>query len=257
MPLRIGIDTGGTFTDVVAFDTDRGRSTFLKLPCTPDDPGREVVRGVVEATEQTGIGAEAIDLIVHGTTVATDVVLQRAGARIAMITTAGFANLLHIQRQNRPRLYDTRTRRSSPLRRNLRGWPGRIPRHRRSGRDSHAPDQHAQHAGGSDRAHLPDSGHPLRPDPRQRRSRPHARRLWCCSRAGMSGRPHPRGNRRRSAQVTPWGLEGGQPARGGHCTLTSPKGEARLLPTKLFTTLAKGDRLRIETPGGGGWGRTK
>ena len=55
-------------------------------------------------------------------------------------------------------------------------------------------------------------------------------------------------------KFTPWGLDGGEAARGAHCTLTKPDGERRLLPTKLNTTLKKGDRLRIETPGGGGWG---
>ena len=115
MTLRIGIDTGGTFTDVVAFDTDSESLHFLKVHSTPDDPGRAVMQGVVEATRKTKIGAEAVDLIVHGTTVATNVVLQRAGARVALITTAGFGDVLQIQRQNRPRLYDMRARRPEPL----------------------------------------------------------------------------------------------------------------------------------------------
>ncbi len=55
------------------------------------------------------------DLLVHGTTVATNVVVQRAGARVALITTAGFRDLLHIQRQSRPRLYDMHTFRAAPL----------------------------------------------------------------------------------------------------------------------------------------------
>lgn len=115
MKIRIGIDTGGTFTDVVAFEQQHGRLLFLKVPSTPDDPGKALVQGVGRATDQVGGDADAIHLLVHGTTVATNVILQRAGAKVALITTKGFRDVLHIQRQSRPRLYDMRLHRAAPL----------------------------------------------------------------------------------------------------------------------------------------------
>ena len=118
---RIGIDTGGTFTDVVAFDPESGRLLFHKVHSTPDAPGRALVTGIQEAAARLGSDPRAVALLVHGTTVATNTVLQRTGARVAMITTAGFRDVLHIQRQSRPRLYDLRARRAEAL----------VPRERR------------------------------------------------------------------------------------------------------------------------------
>ena len=113
--MRIGIDTGGTFTDLVAFDLTQGSLAFHKVSSTPDDPSRGIIEGVVALLERAGADPEALELLVHGTTVATNAVLQRAGARVAMITTAGFRDVLHIQRQDRPRMYDLRARRAKPL----------------------------------------------------------------------------------------------------------------------------------------------
>ena len=69
--VRIGIDTGGTFTDVVSYDTTDDRLLFLKIHSTPDDPGRALVQGVQEASNRLECGVEGIDLLAHGTTVAT------------------------------------------------------------------------------------------------------------------------------------------------------------------------------------------
>ena len=113
--IRIGIDTGGTFTDLVAFAPDGGSLAFHKVASTPDDPARGIIRGLREIVDRIGARAEEIELLVHGTTVATNAVLQRAGARVALITTAGFRDVLQIQRQDRPRLYDLRGRRARPL----------------------------------------------------------------------------------------------------------------------------------------------
>ena len=113
--IRIGIDTGGTFTDLVAFDPERGRLAFHKVGSTPDDPARGIIQGTREISARIGARAEQIELLIHGTTVATNAVLQRAGARVALITTAGFRDVLQIQRQDRPRLYDLRGRRARPL----------------------------------------------------------------------------------------------------------------------------------------------
>lgn len=115
MGIRIGVDTGGTFTDVVI---DRGAGelpVIHKVHSTPDDPSRAVIEGVGQGLAQIGAGHGDLAMLIHGTTVATNALLQRRGARAALITTAGFRDVLHIQRQSRPRLYDLRSRRAEPL----------------------------------------------------------------------------------------------------------------------------------------------
>jgi len=97
-PLRIAIDTGGTFTDCVWFDRDRLR--MLKVFSTPDDPSR----AIVEALGKIGC-LDSLTLL-HGTTVGTNTLLQRKGARVALVTTAGFEDVIEIGRQARPKLYD-------------------------------------------------------------------------------------------------------------------------------------------------------
>ncbi len=113
--MRIGVDSGGTFTDVVAFDPERGRLVFHKVASTPDDPAAGIVSGALGAAERAEAQPVDVAMLIHGTTVATNQVLQRAGALVALITTAGFRDVLHIQRQSRPRMYDLRSRRTAPL----------------------------------------------------------------------------------------------------------------------------------------------
>jgi N-methylhydantoinase A len=96
--LRIAIDTGGTFTDCVW--VDRGRIRMLKIFSTPDDPSRAIAE-VLET-----IGHRESLILLHGTTVGTNTLLQRKGARVALVTTAGFEDVIEIGRQARPRLYD-------------------------------------------------------------------------------------------------------------------------------------------------------
>lgn len=96
--MRIAIDTGGTFTDCV-FVSD-GKLRVLKVPSTPDDPARAVLNGIAEITH--GERAE----IRHGTTVGTNALLERKGARVAFVTTRGFEDTIAIGRQARPKLYD-------------------------------------------------------------------------------------------------------------------------------------------------------
>ncbi len=115
MTVRIAIDTGGTFTDLVLFDAQSGQLFFHKVNSTPDDPGRALVQGIGQIVERSGAAGRPIELLVHGTTVATNTVLQRRGAKAAFITTAGFRDVLHIQRQDRPHMYDLRSRRAEPL----------------------------------------------------------------------------------------------------------------------------------------------
>jgi len=104
--MRLGVDTGGTFTDFVLVDRDR--LTLLKIPSTPDNPARAFIEGVRR------LNAEAAD-IVHGSTVATNALLERKGARIAFVASAGFGDLLEIGRQTRPKLYDLFPSRPAPL----------------------------------------------------------------------------------------------------------------------------------------------
>jgi N-methylhydantoinase A len=96
--LRIAIDTGGTFTDCVW--VDRGRVRMLKVFSTPADPSQ----AITEAVQKICPGAEIV--LLHGTTVGTNTLLQRKGARVALVTTAGFEDAIEIGRQARPKLYD-------------------------------------------------------------------------------------------------------------------------------------------------------
>src|SRR5688572_18173099 len=115
MTLRLGCDTGGTFTDLVAFDEQAGRFSFHKVSSIPADPAQAIVQGWRELVDRCRVTESAVRLLVHGTTIATNAVLQRKGAKIGVITTAGFRDVLHIQRQDRPRMYDLRSRRAKPL----------------------------------------------------------------------------------------------------------------------------------------------
>ncbi len=102
----LGVDVGGTFTDFLLWED--GRLAVHKRPSTPDDPSRAVLAGLDEA-------GWAPEEVVHGSTVATNAVLERRGARTALITTKGFRDLLAIGRQTRPELYELEPRRTPPL----------------------------------------------------------------------------------------------------------------------------------------------
>lgn len=119
---HFGVDTGGTFTDVVVRD-DRGHLHVHKLLSTPDDPSRAIADGVGELR-----GGASIDSLVHGTTVATNALLERQGGDVVFITTKGFEDLLTLRRQNRPQLYDLHVERPRPLVRPERclGAPERV-----------------------------------------------------------------------------------------------------------------------------------
>ena len=96
---RIGIDTGGTFTDFVRLDEDG--ITVDKRRSTPDDPSRGILEGIAFLTAKQPVAA-----IIHGSTVATNAVLERKGARVALLATRGFEDVLAIGRQTRPELYN-------------------------------------------------------------------------------------------------------------------------------------------------------
>jgi N-methylhydantoinase A len=103
--LLIGVDVGGTFTDIVFTDTDTNRTLTHKVASTPEDPSRAFMRGVSEICATAGVGLAALDHIFHGTTVATNAALQNRGARAGMITTRGFRDIIHIGRHQRPHHY--------------------------------------------------------------------------------------------------------------------------------------------------------
>src|SRR5688572_21423785 len=107
--MRVGADTGGTFTDVVA---DDGR--IAKVLSTPADPGHAVRLGIAQLTPSPP------DRLAHGTTVATNALLEGKGAPVALITTEGLGDVIEIARQDRPSLYDSRAVRPAPL--VPRGW---------------------------------------------------------------------------------------------------------------------------------------
>jgi N-methylhydantoinase A len=106
MTWRVGVDSGGTFTDVCLFDDATGRVEVWKVASTPDDPSRGIADGVAQGAAKVDATAAAIGYFGHGTTVATNALIQHRGVRTGLITTAGFRDLLEIGRQKRPDLYD-------------------------------------------------------------------------------------------------------------------------------------------------------
>ena len=110
--IRVGVDTGGTFTDFV-FENG-GRLDIFKLPSTPADPSLAIHDGLTRICNATRTALTALD-VVHGTTVGTNALLQRRGARTALVTTKGFEDVLVIGRQARPELYNLNAIKSQPL----------------------------------------------------------------------------------------------------------------------------------------------
>jgi N-methylhydantoinase A len=106
MTWRIGVDSGGTFTDICLFDERSGRIAVWKLSSTPADPSSAVAEGVREALAEVAARASDVSYFGHGTTVATNALIQHRGASTGLITSDGFRDLLEIGRQRRPDLYD-------------------------------------------------------------------------------------------------------------------------------------------------------
>ena len=113
--VRIGVDVGGTFTDLVALDEHNQTVVYHKTPSTPADPSLAIATGIAELLAQGGFNPSDVRYLGHGTTMATNMVIERSGARTALITTRGFRDVLEIARQTRPNLYDYRHPRPAPL----------------------------------------------------------------------------------------------------------------------------------------------
>src|SRR5580658_7922012 len=130
-PLSLGIDIGGTFTDVVIFDPTTGQGRIGKVSTTPDDPAEGAVDGVRQLLAAHRIPPEQIGRVVHATTLFTNALIERKGARTGLITTAGFRDTLEIGRERKYELYDLFIEMPPPL----------VPRHwRREVAERLAPD---------------------------------------------------------------------------------------------------------------------
>ena len=120
MELKLGIDVGGTFTDVTLFDMKTGDLFFKKVPSTPESPSTSMANGISVILSETHNKPEKVVSIVHGTTLATNALIQRRGSSVALLDK-GFRDVLHIGRQVRPNMNNWFVQRPAPL----------IPRHLR------------------------------------------------------------------------------------------------------------------------------
>ncbi len=130
-PLSLGIDIGGTFTDLVIHDPRDGRAIIWKESTTPDDPARGALEGTRRVLEKAGVRPDEVGRVVHATTLFTNALIERKGARTGLLTTAGFADVLEIARERKYELYDLFIEMPRPL----------VPRPwRREARERLAPD---------------------------------------------------------------------------------------------------------------------
>src|SRR6187431_2016128 len=116
MPItyRVGVDIGGTFTDIVLLGSD-GAVHTKKISSSVEDYARAIVDGLAELFTETGVAPAAIEEIRHGTTVASNAILEQKGARVGLITTKGFRDVLEIRTLRMPRLYDLTWTKPPPL----------------------------------------------------------------------------------------------------------------------------------------------
>ena len=106
MGWTIGVDVGGTFTDFFALDEAGGEVWLHKRPSTPDDPGRAIVEGIEAFARRPGRSGAKVRRLAHGTTVATNALIQRRGGKVALVVTEGFRDLIEIGRQIRPHVFN-------------------------------------------------------------------------------------------------------------------------------------------------------
>ena len=115
MGWRIGIDVGGTFTDFVLVDGASGKVVHYKEPSTPADPARAVETGVAALLDAAAVAPGDVDLIVHGTTISLNSILQRRGAKVALVVSRGNRDLMEIARVRMAHAYDFYTKPERPL----------------------------------------------------------------------------------------------------------------------------------------------
>ncbi|MFM8678370.1 MAG: hydantoinase/oxoprolinase family protein [Alphaproteobacteria bacterium] len=111
----IGVDVGGTFTDFFAFDDETDRVVLHKVSSTPSNPARAILDGLGELSRRHGVDISAMSRLSHGTTIATNALIQRRGGRVALVVTEGFRDLIEIGRQIRPRVFDLQADYPAPL----------------------------------------------------------------------------------------------------------------------------------------------
>ena len=112
---RVGIDVGGTFTDFVLYEPESGTLTNHKQPSTPDDPSHAVADGLLALLAKADLPADRLGLLMHGTTIGLNAVIQRKGARIALVVTEGFRDVLEIGRSRMPSSLNFHARKETPL----------------------------------------------------------------------------------------------------------------------------------------------
>lgn len=139
---KIGVDIGGTFIDFCALDARSGRVATLKVLTTPDDPGAELMTGLDLLEAREGVAPARISRFVHGTTVGINTIIQRKGATLALLTNAGFEDVIELARLRMPDMYSLFCARPDPLipRDMIFGIPARL---RADGRETRAPDMEA------------------------------------------------------------------------------------------------------------------
>lgn len=115
MSYMIGVDVGGTFTDFSLFDTGTGALNHYKRSSTPEDPSKAIMGGIQEILSGRNIDPAQVSYLAHGTTVATNALIEKKGAKMGLITTEGFKDLLEIGWQRRPSLYDLRRPKAESL----------------------------------------------------------------------------------------------------------------------------------------------
>lgn len=114
-PYRVGIDIGGTFTDLVLLDEQTGKLSLVKMSSTPRDPSVAFMDVLDRCLKESGVDPEMCAYLVHGTTVATNTIIEGRGAKTALLVTNGFRDIFEIARQIRPRLYDLFCDKPHPL----------------------------------------------------------------------------------------------------------------------------------------------
>ncbi|MEI6469933.1 MAG: hydantoinase/oxoprolinase N-terminal domain-containing protein, partial [Betaproteobacteria bacterium] len=122
MTYRIGIDVGGTFTDLALYDDSTGQLWLAKILTTPEDPSKAVLEGLDTLLLDCGITTSQLGEVSHATTIATNSVIQRIGPLTALLVTEGFRDILTIGRQKRWELYDNSIDQPKPIVRRRSTW---------------------------------------------------------------------------------------------------------------------------------------